>query len=69
MVRLKHGKTERRYCHLSSEAEYTKAINNFIKHIKGSEKTKEKLKKAKLTVEAKRRLKAIREARKRQQKN
>ena len=61
------GETERRYCNLSTQAEYTKAINNFIKHIRGSEKTKRKLEKAKLTIEARRRLKAIRKARKKQQ--
>jgi len=60
------GETERRYCHLSTEAQYTKAINDFIKHIKGSEEMKKKLEKAKLTVEAKRRLEAIRKAREQQ---
>ena len=60
------GEIERRYCHLSTATEYTKAINDFIKHIKGSEKTQEKLEETKLTVEAKGRLKAIRRARKKQ---
>jgi len=61
------GETERRYCHLSTEAEYTKAIDDFIKHIEGSEETKAKLEKAKLTVEAKRKLEVIRKAREKQQ--
>ena len=58
------GKTERRYCHLVSESEYTKAINNFIKHITGSEKTKRKLEKAKIIIEKRRKLKVIRKTKK-----
>ena len=56
------GKTEQRYFHLATESEYTKAIDDFIKHIAGSEKTRRKLEKAKLLVKAKRRLKAVRKA-------
>lgn len=54
------GETERRYCHLVTEAEYTKAINDFIKHISGSEKTKAKLEKAKIVIPAKQKLEAVR---------
>ena len=60
------GKTEQRYFHLLTESEYTKTIDDFIKHIAGSEKTKKQLEKAKLLVKAKRKLKAVRKVREKQ---
>ena len=60
------GETERRYCHLVTEAEYTKVINDFIKHISGSARTKAKLEKAKIVIPAKKKLKAVRKAKKKQ---
>lgn len=57
----KSGETERRYCHLTEESEYIKAIDNFEKQISGLKETEEDLKKAKEVVKAKRKLKVVRE--------
>jgi hypothetical protein len=55
------GESERRYCYLITESEYNRAIENFEKHIQGMKETEEKMKKAKEAIEAKRKLKAVRE--------
>lgn len=57
----KSGETERRYCHLKAESEYTKAIDDLEKQISGLRETKKDLKKGKEAVEAKRKLRAVRE--------
>jgi hypothetical protein len=57
----KSGETERRYCHLKAESEYTKAIDDFEKQINGLKETEKDLKKGKEAIEAKRKLKAVRE--------
>jgi len=57
----KSGETERRYCHLKNESEHTKAIDDLEKQINGLKETKKDLKKGKEAVEAKRKLRAVRE--------
>lgn len=37
------GTDERRYCHLTNVVEYTKAINDFERHIDGTQNTKNDL--------------------------
>lgn len=45
------GTDERRYCHLTNVVEYTKAINDFARHIEGSENTKRDLEEGRQTIE------------------
>lgn len=54
------GTEERRYCHLLSITEYTKAINDFERHIEGTQNTKEDLEAGRETVEERRRLEEAR---------
>lgn len=51
------GMSERRYCHLTTVVEYTKAIDDFEKQVDGLQGTEDKLKRERETVEAKRKLK------------
>ena len=57
---IKPPNDERRYCYLISETEYTRAINDFEKHILGSEKTKEELEKERKSIKERERLERIR---------
>lgn len=57
------GTSERRYCHLTTVAEYTKAINDFAAHVEGTQKTERELEQRRETVEERRRLEEARRAR------
>lgn len=57
------GTSEKRYCHLTTVAEYTKAINDFAAHIEGTQKTEHELKQRRETLEERRRLEEARKAR------
>ncbi|MCK4320796.1 hypothetical protein KAW11_04185 [Candidatus Bathyarchaeota archaeon] len=57
------GTSERRYCHLTTVSEYTKAINDFQTHIEGTQETEEELERRRETVEARARLEEARRAR------
>ena len=66
---IKPPNEERRYCHLISETEYSRVINDFERHILGTEETKKDLKKGREAVKEKERLDRIRkEAKARRQK-
>lgn len=56
------GMSERRYCHLTTVAEYTKAINDFEAHIEGTQKTEQGLEQRRLTIEERRKLEEARKA-------
>ncbi len=57
-----YGQTEKRYCYLTTVAEYAKAIGDFEAHVEGTEKTKEEFEKRRETVEARRKLEEARRA-------
>ena len=57
---IKPPNEERRYCHLISEAEYTRAIKDFELHILGTKETEEDLKKAREAVKERERLEKMR---------
>lgn len=57
------GMPERRYCHLTTVAEYTKAIHDFQSHIEGTQETEEELRRRRETVEERARLEEARRAR------
>lgn len=54
---------ERRCCHLATVAEYTKTIHDFQEHIEGTQKTEEKLRLGRKTVEERAKLKKVRKDR------
>lgn len=54
------GTSERRYCHLTTVSEYTKAINDFEAHIEGTQKTEQKLIQGRETIEQRRKLEEAR---------
>jgi len=56
------GMSERRYCHLTTIAEYTKAINDFEAHIEGATKTEHGLKQRRETIEERKKLEELRKA-------
>lgn len=56
------GTLERRYCHLTTVVEYTKAINDFETRVEGEQQTEEGLKQRRETVEQRRRLEEARKA-------
>jgi len=51
---------ERKYCYLISETDYSRAINDFEKHISGTEKTKKELEKEREAVKAREKLERVR---------
>lgn len=57
------GMPERRYCHLVTVAEYTKAIHDLQSHIEGTQETEEELGQRRETVEERLRLEEARKAR------
>ena len=57
------GQTEKRYCHLTTVGEYTKAINDFEAHAEGTQKTQKELEKRRETVEERRKLEEARKVR------
>lgn len=56
------GTSERRYCHLSNVAEYTKAINDLAIHIQGTEKTRKQFEQQEKTIEERKKLEEMRKA-------
>jgi len=54
------GMSERRYCHLTTVSEYTKAINDFQAHIEGAQETEQGLEQRRLTIEERRKLEEAR---------
>ena len=56
------GTSQRKYCHLSNVAEYTKAINDLEIHIQGTDKTKKQFQKHEKTIEERRKLEEMRKA-------
>ncbi|MCJ7634821.1 hypothetical protein MUP77_20830 [Candidatus Bathyarchaeota archaeon] len=56
------GTSQRKYCHLSNVAEYTKAINDLAIHIQGTDKTKKQFEKHEKTIEERKKLEEMRKA-------
>jgi len=59
---IRVGMSERRYCHLTTVTEYTKAINDFEAHIEGAQETEQELKRRRETIEQRRKLEEARKA-------
>lgn len=57
------GMPERRYCYLTTVAEYTKAINDLQSHIEGTQETEEAIRRRRETIEERARLEEARRAR------
>jgi len=56
------GQKDKRYCHPSTVAEYTKAINDFEAHAEGTKKTQKEFEKRKETIEERRKLEELKKA-------
>lgn len=57
------GQKGKKYCHPTTVAEYTKAINDFETHAEGTKKTQREFEKRRETIEERRKLEELKKAR------